>query len=505
MKRSGKLGTGLAVLASCVLAVFFWGHDVFSASKNERSAPPKVAVEETPISRQTKLSTSYAPVVKKAAPSVVNIYSTKMVKERPSMMPFFDDPFFRRFFGDESSEEQRRPSVRPQYSLGSGVIVSSDGFILSNSHVVEGADEVKVAFAQGDKEYAAKVIGTDPPTDISVLKIEAKDLSAVTFGDSDNLEVGDVVLAIGNPFGVGQTVTMGIVGAVGRGELGITDYEDFIQTDASINPGNSGGALVDAEGRLVGINTAILSRTGGNQGIGFAIPANMARAMMDRIVAEGKVVRGYLGVLIQPITPGLAKEFNLRDQADALIGEVTPKSPAEEAGLKPGDVITEFNGKKVNDSRHLRLMVARTAPKTKVTMKALRDGKERTLSATLDELPVEVAKAGMRSAPEDSSMSDVLDGVTVTDLQATLRRQFDIPPNLRGALVTEVDTGSPAFLAGLRAGDVIVEINRQPVRDAEQAVELSKKVKEKSVLLRVWSRGGTRYVVVDGSRSTGRR
>ena len=254
---------------------------------------PKLNIQDTPINRSLKAATSVAPVIKKVAPSVVNIYSTVTIRERPN--PLFSDPFFRRFFGEDSGD-QTQPRTHREQSLGSGVIVSPDGYILTANHVVEGADKVKVALASGEKEFDAKVIGTDPATDTAVLKVDGKNLPAITIADSDKLEVGDVVLAIGNPFGVGQTVTMGIVSALGRGGFGINNYENFIQTDAAINLGNSGGPLVDAEGRLVGINTWIISRSGGSQGLGFAVPINMARYAMERLISEGKVTRGYLGL-----------------------------------------------------------------------------------------------------------------------------------------------------------------------------------------------------------------
>src|SRR6185369_15054355 len=277
----------------------------------------------------------------KVAPSVVNVFSTKRVKNAygPDMFPFSDDPFFRRFFGDQPNRREFRsqPQTHKEHNLGSGVVVTKDGYILTNNHVVDGADEIKVARDKEKTEYTAKIVGRDPKTDIALLKIDAKDLPFATLADSDKIEVGDVVLAIGNPFGIGQTVTMGIVSATKRGNIGIEDYEDFIQTDASINPGNSGGALVDAEGRVIGINTAILSRTGGNQGVGFAVPINLVRSVMEQLTKEGKVVRGYLGVSIQDITPELARQFNLSsDAAGALVSGVTEKSAAAEAGLKSG-------------------------------------------------------------------------------------------------------------------------------------------------------------------------
>ena len=462
------------------------------------SAVPNLNFSDTPIARDVRPALSFAPVVKKVSSSVVNIYTAKTVRETPS--PMFDDPFFRYFFGAPGYENV--PRERREQALGSGVIISEDGYIFTNNHVVDGADEIKVVLADDKKEFDAKVIGTDPQTDIAVIKVEGKNLHAITITDSDKLEVGDVVLAIGNPFGVGQTVTAGIVSAKGRGGMGIVDYEDFIQTDASINPGNSGGALVDAEGRLVGINTAILSRSGGNQGIGFAVPINLARYVMERIVTDGKITRGYLGVRPQPITPELAKEFKLPANTGALIGEVTPKSPAAEAGLKEGDVIIEFNGKKVGDDAHLRLITAQTPPGTKVTVKVIRDGKEQTLTVKLGELPSEgLAKAGRPGGRRPSVKGDPLDGVEVADLDSRARQQFNIPSQVRGgALVVNLDPNSPAAAAGLQPGDVILEINRQPVANADQAIELSQQVKNDRVLLRVWSRGGSRYVVVDASK-----
>jgi serine protease Do len=457
---------------------------------------PKLKIDNSPLPADGRSALTFNPIVKKVSRSVVNIYSAKTVRQTPAFAPLFDDPFFRQFFGVPF---ENVPRERREQSLGSGVIVTEDGYILTNNHVVDGADEIKVALADDKTVYDAKVIGTDPQTDVAVIKIEGKLFPAITVTDSDQLEVGDIVLAIGNPFGVGQTVTMGIVSAKGRGGMGIVDYEDFIQTDASINPGNSGGALVDAAGRLVGINQSIISRSGGNQGIGFSVPFNLARYVMERLIADGKVTRGYLGVMIQPVTPALAKEFKLPDNTGALVGEVTKDSPAADARLEEGDVIVEFNGKKVNDSRHLRLMVAQTPPGSKATVKLLRDGKELTLTVKLGELPTEgLAKAGSRSGGlRRSQEADALDGVVVEDLDARARRQFNVPNHVQGALIVDVDQSSPAAAAGLRAGDVILEINRQRVTNADEAVQRSEEVKGSRVLLRVWSREGNRYVVVE--------
>jgi len=313
---------------------------------SSKNGSPNWVVNDRPIARDGKFTSSFSPIVKKVTPSVVKVVTTTKVKQAAFQdMPGFDNPFFRRFFGDQFDQPGRRPRMEmpPQHGVGSGVIVTKDGYILTNNHVVDGADEVKITLQDG-REFTAKVIGKDPKTDVAVVKVDAKELPAVEVADSDKIEVGDVVLAVGNPFGIGQTVTMGMVSAMSRATLGL-DYEDFIQTDAAINPGNSGGALVDAEGRLIGINTAILSRSGGNQGIGFAIPTNLARDVMDSLVTDGKVTRGYLGVMIQDVTPALAREFKLKEQKGALIGDVVPKGPAEKSGLKSGDVVLEFNGK----------------------------------------------------------------------------------------------------------------------------------------------------------------
>src|SRR3954464_5602468 len=335
-------------------------------SKGDSKANINIPVDERPITREVGKS-SFSPVVKKVSPAVVKVvtmskaHNTSFNDNGPSGM----DDMLRRFFGDEFDGRnpqgrggQRRFNVPRQTGIGSGVIVTKDGYILTNNHVVDGADEVKVNLQDG-REFTAKVIGRDPKSDVAVIKIDAKDLPAIQVADSDKVEVGDVVLAVGNPFGIGQTVTTGIVSATGRGGALGLDYEDFIQTDAAINPGNSGGALVDAEGRLIGINTAILSRSGGNQGIGFAIPANLAKDVMTSLVRDGKVTRGYAGMWIQDVTPALAQEFNLKEHNGALISDVAPKSPAEKAGFKNGDVVLEYNGKPVSDSRHLKLAVAR--------------------------------------------------------------------------------------------------------------------------------------------------
>jgi serine protease Do len=475
----------------------------WTQARHEADKRPTVTfvLDDKPVSRDNKNGiTSFAPVVKKVTPSVVKVLVASTPKNVTYDDMFPDHPFFRRFFGEEFGRNQSRREFRmpKQHGLGSGVIVSEDGYILTNNHVVDNADEVKVALTDG-REFTAKVIGKDPKTDIAVLKIDASDLPALPIANSDNIEVGDLVLAVGNPFGVGQTVTMGMVSATGRGNLGL-DYEDFIQTDAAINPGNSGGALVDAEGRLVGINTAILSRSGGNQGIGFAVPVNLARDVMESLIRDGRVVRGFLGVGIQDLNPALAKEFDLDRTSGVVVTEVTPDSPAAKAGLKSGDIITEFGGREVRDSRHLKLQVAQAAPGKTVAIKVLRDGKARTLQATPKELPGSelAAKGGSGSDPADKG---TLNGVTVSDLDEATRAELKVPRHVQGVLVTDVRPDSPSYQAGLRAGDVILEIDRRQVDDAEEAVKLTERDDDNRSLLRVWSKGGTRYVVVDESKA----
>jgi serine protease Do len=491
-----------------LLTLFITGTGAFTwtqlqAREEAKTPPVKLTVNAKPVSRETGI-TSFAPVVKKVTPSVVKVYVSASVKNVAHQSPQLPDelannPWLRRFFGDEFngpdlSPRGRRNETPPrQRGMGSGVIVTRDGYLLTNNHVVDNADEVKVALADG-REFVARIVGKDPQSDVAVLKIDAKDLPAVELGDSDNLEVGDVVLAIGNPFGVGQTVTSGIISATGRGSLGL-DYEDMIQTDAAINPGNSGGALVDAEGRLIGINTAILSRSGGNQGIGFAVPANLARSVMEGLVRDGRVVRGFMGVNVQNLTPALAREFGVKDSQGALVAGITPKSPAEKAGVKEGDVVLEFNRKPVKDSRHLKLQVAQIAPGTAVPVKVLRDGKTHSLSVTVKELPGQFAAKNSPDAGGEST--DALAGVAVDDLDATSKQQLKAPAGLNGAIVTRVEPNTPAFEAGLREGDVIIEINRKAVKNAEEAVQLTQNAKDKRTLLRVWSKGGSRFVVVD--------
>lgn len=451
----------------------------FAFAADSTLPAPKFNLEKTPISRASGFS-SYAPVIKKVAPSVVNIYSTRVLRMQP-----MSDPFHRFLWGDDNPH----PRMYREEGLGSGVIVSADGYILTASHVIEGADEVKVSLADGAKQLSVKVVGSDPATDVAVLKVDAKNLPAITLADSDQLEVGDVVLAIGNPFEVGQTVTMGIISGLGRRGVGINEYENFIQTDAAINPGNSGGALVDAEGRLVGINTAIISRSGGNQGIGFAVPANLARVMMERIIKDGKVTRGYLGVDIQPLNSDLAKEFNVPVSYGALVADVMPGTPAQKAGIKTRDVIVGLDGKKITDDRQLRLAISELEPQTKAVLQLYRDGQKQTLTVSLAARPQDVAFNSRNDSRDNGDAADdALQGVSVADLTPRLRRQFHIPQRVQGVIITSVDANSIAQEAGLQPGDIIIEINRQPVRDATNAADLIRHSPQGRVTLRVASR-----------------
>jgi serine protease Do len=468
-----------------------------AAGASGSSSPLVLKHDAQAVSRGQLERASYSDVVKRVAPSVVKITSeikAKRVRMNGADNPAFNDPMFRQFFGGRLPEMQS-PA---QTGLGSGVIISADGYIVTNNHVVEGTDLLTVTLDDG-RELTAKVVGRDPLTDIAVVKVDAKDLPAVTFADTNKLEVGDRVLAIGNPFGIGETVTSGIVSAKGR-RVGILSdvkgFENFIQTDAAINPGNSGGALIDIDGRVIGINTAILSRSGGFQGVGLAVPANLVSQVAEGLVKNGKVVRGFLGVNVQDITPALADSFGLKNRAGALVAEVTPDSPAAKAGLKEGDVITAFNGETVADANRLTLGVTAIAPGTKVNLDVLRDGKIERLAATTGERP---NRNGGRSAESATPADDegVLNGVAVEDLTPDARREMNLPARLKGAVVSEVSPDSASARAGVSAGDVILEINRQRVTSAEDAINLSAKAENKKTLLKLWSHGSTIFVVVD--------
>ena len=482
----------------------------FSALALAENKLPDIAVDAAPLERTHE--NSFAPIVEKVSPSVVTISISKSMRvgERgPGRNPLMDDPFFRKFFGIPDEEQgggkdkggdasKGRKRMMP-VGLGSGVIVSKDGYIITNNHVVEQADEITVTLADGKTELKAKKIGTDSGSDIAVIKIEAKDLKPITFADSDKIKVGDVALAIGNPFALRQTVTKGIISAVGRNQTGISDFGNFIQTDASINPGNSGGALVDALGRLVGINSAIFSQSGGNMGIGFAVPSNQARSVMENLIKFGKMQRGFLGIQMQPLDEKLAKEFKAPDKDGILVAEVVPGGGAEKGGVKSGDVIVKLNGQRADDIAAFRNTVANMMPGTKVELEVFRNGKPQALSVTLVERPTNGTALGTPSpAPAPVKVPDVLDGVTVADLNAEFRKKFAIGDDVKGALVKQVNPDSACADADVRAGDVIVDIDGKKIASADEAVKLSEEVKTKSsVRLRISRKGATQFVVVE--------
>lgn len=498
-KRSGRWTIGIGLLVALLLGGM--AGSVLTAKTGRapfgvgNTIPMWVAAASPVQTGQTSFASGFSAVAAKDVPAIVNIASTKIVRspEGGQMSPFFSDPFFRQFFGDQFTPQQQMPREQREHSLGSGVIVSPDGYVLTNNHVVDGADDIKVTL--GDKrDFKARVIGTDPRTDIAVLKLEAKGLPVLVFGDSSKVRVGDFALAIGNPFGLNQTVTMGIVSATGRGNLGIEDYEDFIQTDASINPGNSGGALVNVNGELIGINTAILSGGGGgNQGIGFAIPINMARQVMDQILTQGKVIRGYLGAWIQPVTPQIAKAFGLSKAQGALLGDVEPAGPAGKSGLQKGDIVLEMDGQPITDTREFRLKIAMMKPGTTVKVRVFHNGTEREVPVVLGALPAKAASG----QSEAGALSAALQGISVDELTPQIARQLGLPPKIQGVVVTSVQPGSAAAEADLRRGDVIQEVNRKPVHSVSEFSNAISLLGKQNVLLLINRGGNTLYVVVE--------
>ncbi|HWO58368.1 MAG TPA: DegQ family serine endoprotease [bacterium] len=425
----------------------------------------------------------FADVAERVAPAVVNVSSERVVVTRDRVYtPFGSDPFFD-FFGPRvfSIPRQRRET-----SLGSGVIVSPDGIVLTNNHVIEGADQIQVILYDG-RRFDARLLGTDPATDVAVLKVDGENLPAVPIGNSDRVRIGQVVLAFGNPFGIGQTVTMGIISAVGRSELGLVDYENFIQTDAAINPGNSGGALVDAQGRLIGINTAIFSRSGGYQGIGFAVPITIAQGVLRGILATGKIQRGTIGVSVQDLDAAMAEAFGLADRRGALINEVAEGSPAARAGLRHGDVIITYDGKPINDALELRRSVALTPVGNKVEIGFVRGGERHTMTVAVAEMETEFTYR----PDSQSAQGSVLQGIVVEALDRRTSERLNLRAQT-GVIVKDILSGSPAERSGLRVGDVILEMNREAVGGVEDFRRLLTKYEGGSIVL-LLSRGGALY------------
>ncbi len=453
---------------------------------NRTALAREKAVSQDTIKFLGRLSDALAEVADAVRPSVVNIATTSTVttEDNPEG-DLFNDPFFRHFFGDQFNHHKRKYKSA---ALGSGVIISENGYVLTNNHVVKGAEEIKVVLSD-KREFKGKIVGTDPRTDLAVIKINAKDLPAAKLGDSAKLKTGDIVLAVGTPFGLNSTITMGIVSAVGRSNVGIADFEDFIQTDAAINPGNSGGALVNTSGEVIGINTAIFSTSGGYMGVGFAIPSGMAKTVMDSIIKHGKVVRGWLGVSIQDLTPDIAKSLGIKQQTGALVADVVKDSPAEKAGLKRGDVIIAFDGKPTEDSTSLRNMASAAAPGKTVELKIIREGKEKSVTATLAEFKE-------RKVVKKVEYNNVLKGLTVQELNASLRDQINVPENMNGVVITDIGADSPAQ-GILQPGDVILEVNRHDVKNlSDYDKRVSKIGKKDSALLLIYREGGTIYITL---------
>lgn len=480
------LAVWLWIMWCLTLAGPTWAQAPADGRSLSRTVPLRTAT--VPPAATAAPSQPFIAVANQAKASVVNISSVRKRERGGERLPapFFDDPFFRRFFGDEFEHRMPGPRDRREQGLGSGVIVSVDGYIITNHHVVEEADDVTVSLPD-KRTFKAKIIGTDPKTDLAVIKIDAANLPVLPWGDAGQLQVGEMVLAVGNPFGLSQTVTMGIISAVGRANMGIVDYEDFIQTDAAINPGNSGGALVNLKGELIGINTAIFTRSGGYMGIGFAIPSNMAKSVMESLIAHGKVVRGWIGVSIQEVTQELAEEFGTAETTGALISDVMDESPATKAKLQRGDIITAYNETTIRDPNHLRSLVAETKPGTTVKLSILRDKQPQEVSLTIGELPKELAKAGGRSS-ETGKGEHALAGITVENA-ADGPERFGRSKRRAGVTVVDIEPDSPAERAGVRIGDIIHEINRKPVRNVQDFERLTNQLRPDASVLVLLSRG----------------
>jgi serine protease Do len=495
--RDNLLGISLTLIGMlCVAAM--------GAAYLDRISYPRFALaggkalDGPGISALQTLNKAYEQIAQAVTPAIVSIQSTQVVKVQ--MSPFFSDPFFRQFFGNQF----QIPREQREHALGSGVLVSADGYILTNNHVIRNATSIKVMLSDS-RTFTAKVVGADPQTDVAVVKIEGKDLPTASLGDSSSLHVGDIVMAFGNPFALNFTVTRGAVSALNRSEGGIEDIQNFIQTDAPINPGNSGGALVNVQGQVVGINTAILSGQGGpggqggSIGIGFAIPINMAKHVMEDLSKTGKVTRGYLGAQVQSLSESLAHAFDVPDTSGALVQNVTPGGPADKAGLKSGDVVRKYNEQTVGDSGELIALVTETNPGTVVTLDILRGGKPLSVKVTLGERP---SNLGERASLGKPPAQGTLQGITVQNLTPDLRQQLGLPSDAQGVVISNLDPTSPAAQAGLSQGDVIEGINRQPVHTVADFERLAAKAKG-DTLLRINRQGSGMFIVISPTAAGG--
>jgi serine protease Do len=501
MRNSAIRSRWLSVVAIVVAVVTAGGMlDSWAAARRDpvppnRSRTSASASENANLARPGRapqyLPDSFAPVIRPDLPGVVYISTTKVIKRRYSSSPFFNNPFFNQFFGTP----QGQTVPEKEYALGSGVIVRSDGYILTNDHVIRGADDIHVRLRDG-RDFKAKVVGADRRTDLAVIKIDATGLTALQLGDSSNLHIGDIVFAIGDPFGVGETVTMGIISAKNRTNVyieGQNSIQDFIQTDAAINPGNSGGALINTRGRVIGINTAIETGGGqGNIGIGFAIPINLARRIMTQLIEHGKVIRGQLGVIIQAVSNQLAKQFGLPKAEGALVSQVNPNSPAQKAGLKRGDIILKFNGAPIKNYYELYRLVNETAPGTIVHLEVFRNGQRREFTAKL----VQSTIGESSQASQGPSRGSALAGVQVQTLTPQIADQLNISPTTRGVVVTSISTSSPASDSYLHRGDVIEEVNHHPVNNLSEYDRAVQEAGDRPVLLLVNQAGQTIYMVI---------
>jgi serine protease Do len=484
-KRSTRFLVGIAVIAG----IFLLGMGAERIiSRAGRSALSDSIIPQAMAEAQVTLP-DIPTVVERAVPAVVNITSKKVMQVNQQLLPLLQDPFFRQFFGNIPREQVER-------FLGSGVIVSPNGYILTNNHLVGGAEEVTVTLLD-KRKFTAKVVGTDRRTDVAVLKIDAKDLPTIKLGDSSTLRLGQTVLAIGYPFGVGQTVTMGIVSGLSRPIAADVDV-DFIQTDAAINPGNSGGALIDTNGDLIGINTLIVSNTGSYAGLGFAIPINQARTIMDDIIEHGRVVRGYLGVSMDDMTPDKASFFGLKNAEGVIVTEVAKGSPAAKAGLEANDVIVGVNDTPMKNMTDLRRFVGALKPGDEARIKIIRDGKPMEVTARVATRPEEAARQQGESTEKTKPELALLNGVGLADLNDEYRSELQLPSSVVGVVVTDVDPNSPAADEGLAQGDVIVQVNLKPVKDLQDFRAEIKKIKDEKLMLTVYRDGAVLNIVLKG-------